>query len=171
MREFTRQTGLKRQGVREQVVFGDRDLTLAKQGKLFEFKSSKDDRVFSKPIDLSERYKKNQLRAENITFMNREKEHVWWNHVKDREWLSKNQELVLQAIANPRYADVEPRIIDRIGYNIAQIVETGDPILPYLNVVINFRNKKAKLWTIFRAGKEYLYSDDGILLPRWRSLK
>ncbi|MCC6148346.1 MAG: hypothetical protein IT308_12370 [Anaerolineaceae bacterium] len=173
MRKFVKETGLIRQREREQVPAFvssesvDRDLRLAQEGKLFDLQSLEKEVVYNKPMNLSSRYNDDRLKAQNITFEKGEKGHVWWEHPNDREWLSKNQDLVLKAIVEPLYVDMIPRKGKRREFNIAHIVYIGEKDFPYLNVVINFRTGKAKIQTMYRAGGGFVFKN-GLLQSRWK---
>lgn len=167
-----------RQPERERVVIPppeesiDRDLQLAQQGKLFDLQSKETETVYSKPIDLSERYENNQLKAENIIFDEKGKEHVWRIYPDDRDWLLKNQDLILKAIEDPLYIDALPRDSRQRGINIAQVIYIGEKENEFLSLVINFNKRnKAKIWTMFRANRQFLYWEDGKLKDRWMKIK
>lgn len=173
MRDFLSQTGLRRQREREQVVkpvpgeMIDRDLGLAQEGKLFDLETKETEIVYSKPIDLSARYNDERLKANHIIFEQKQKAHVWKDHPKDREWLSENQDLIIKAISDPLYLDKLPRMAERSGLNIAHVIYIGGDNFPYLNVVVNFVDGSAKIWTVFRAGKGFVISKDEMLAERW----
>lgn len=151
-----------RQYEREQVIIPeikpDRDLQLAQQGKLFDLTSEEAETVFNKPIDYSTIYSNDQIKAQSISFDKRAKTHILNSHTGDVNWLRENQDLVLKAIKSPLFIEVKPNYKGREGFNIAHLVYTGIEELPFLNVIINFRKNKARVFNMFRAGKQYLTS-------------
>lgn len=177
MRRFVKETGLIRQSEREKIApfvpveSVDRDLRLAQQGRLFNLQSKDTETVYSKLIDFRERYGNDLLKANGITFEQEEKGHVWKTHPDDRGWLAANQDLVLKAITDPLYIDALPRKARRSGFNIANIIYIGEQEYPYLNVVINIRNRRAKIWTMFRADKRFIFSVNNQMDHRWIKAK
>ncbi|OJX38850.1 MAG: hypothetical protein BGO78_11545 [Chloroflexi bacterium 44-23] len=186
MRDFIKQMntqykdeGIKwhRQYEREQVPAFvspesvDRDLRLAQQGRLFDLKSKETETIYSKPFDLTERYGNDRLEAENIILDEKGKDHIWRIHPDDRDWLPRNQDLILKAIENPLYIDALPRDSGKRGINIAQIIYIGEKENEFLSLVINFKKNKAKIWTMFRANKKFLFHEDGRMKDRWMKAK
>lgn len=109
--------------------------------------------------------------SDKIVLEQREKAHIWKTHEEDREWLAKNQDLVLKAISDPMFVENVPRSARRGSVNIAHIIYIGEKNLPFLNVVINFKGTRAKIWTMFRVSKLYIYCENGILQERWTKKK
>jgi hypothetical protein len=177
MRDFTKQTGLYRQYERERIMplvpveNVDRDLQLAQQGSLFDLTLKETETIFSQPFDLSERYNNEKFKSERIIFDEIGKDHTWRIHKNDREWFSKNQDLVLRTIQNPIFVDSLPRDSKQRGINIAHVFYIGETGNPFLTVVINFKNNRAKIWTMFRANNQYIFYEDGTLKDRWMKAK
>jgi hypothetical protein len=105
--------------------------------------------------------------SNKILFEQKEKVHVWKMHEEDREWLRENQDLVLKAVTEPLFIDNFPRKASRGSVNIGHIVYIGEKDMPFLNVVINFKDTRAKVWTAFRVSKLYVYYENGMLQKRW----
>lgn len=165
-----------RQPEREQVVIPppvenvDRDLRLAQEGRLFSVESNNDDVVLSKPIDYSIKYGNDVLRADQVIFSQKEKTYITHGHPDDSRWFSENQDLVLKAISNPLFVDTFPSVHNKTTYNIAHLLYIGEKDLPFLNVVLNFRkDKPAKIWTMFRVSKNYVYELSGDKKSRWKN--
>ena len=176
LKDFLKQTGLSRKYERERMGFVpsvsvDRDLQMAQQGKLFDLQSIDTETVYSKPLDYSSQYNDSQIMSDKIVLEQREKAHIWKTHEEDREWLAKNQDLVLKAISDPMFVENVPRSARRGSVNIAHIIYIGEKNLPFLNVVINFKGTRAKIWTMFRVSKLYIYCENGILQERWTKKK
>jgi hypothetical protein len=169
----------QRQPERERIVIAsqvkvDKDLELAQQGKLFSLQSKEDDVIYSKRIDLSRLYGNDQVQTDNVILAGKQKRYIRREHPSDRDWLEKNQDLVLKAISNPLYMSTEPRLTEENILRVAHILYTGEQEFPFLNVVISFpedHTESAKIWTMYRAKKRYLYLDDGTLKPQWQKVK
>lgn len=187
MRDFTRQTGLQRQGERERtnelitdVLHGgesnmtvdpvetDRDMSLAKEGKLFDLNSKETEKIYTMPIDLTERYTNEELKADSIDLGMKQKLHILKAHPDHAKWLMINQDKILQAIKSPQIIDKIPRTEGSSGWNIAHIISIKEKDYRFLNVVLNFHNGDAKIWTMFLASSGYIYKADGNIKPRWQ---
>ena len=96
MRDFVKQTGLRRQPVRESVIKSspksdvDPDLQRAQQGRLFSLQSKDDEVISSKPIDLSSHYGNDKLRSDKIILAGNQKRYIRREHPTDKDWLNQN---------------------------------------------------------------------------------
>lgn len=184
-RRFSEQTGLGRQRGREMTFLtpwtrdfnsqvGVSNFELARTGKLFSILPSEESIVFDTPIDLSSYYPGQQIRADKIIFTPKQKAYIYHGHKDDLIWLSNHQELLLNAISQPHYLDRVPRPAGKNILNIAHVIPVADDDSQFLNIVISFHQKKqetAQVWNLFRASREYLFWEDGVLKPRWMNVK
>lgn len=187
MRDFTKQTGLKRQYPRERVaksskvsgqagsgvdLIGGDDMSLARHGKLFSFDTQQDDVIYRKPFEYTSLYSNERIQAERVVLAQDGKGYILRSHKDDALWALDNQDTVLRAILEPIFIDAMPRRKGKTGYNIAHIIETGDSNFPYLNIVVNFMEGKenANIFNLFRVRKEYLFTNSGELRERWLKL-
>jgi len=183
MREFTRQTGLKRQYVREQSVLIPKLENISETGKKIEF-SSYDYQHIANLGDIQSNFQ-----ADDIGRMFATQRPVIYNryaashltgdtHRKRIKWLEENQEGLIRAILSPDFIERNIRLRDDGHFSITLISELfsggkkeGRFITVAISLSKNIEKGYHQITTIHPASWEDLFYVDGELKKKFIRIK
>jgi SPP1 gp7 family putative phage head morphogenesis protein len=132
-----------------------------------------DDVIYNQSINFSSFYDNKNISVKSIILPGKQKTHINNSHKDDFNYLMDNGSKIIDAIKKPNFVDSDIFIRKGKFIHLNHIISISDPNYQYLSVVIRVNRNEStqgEIWTIFRAGKDYVYFSNGQLKNRWKKI-